>query len=107
MPADRWPAPRPGHRSRPPTRHGVGGGFKCAAAGRFLLSVATGNVVGVGQAKRVGPRFPGKGNVMGFFSANCEGCGHPLLSVAATEEINRWMNLGVAITRAGSVLKGS
>ena len=43
---------------------------------------------------------------MGFFSANCEGCGHPLLSIQATEEINRWMNRGVAITRGGSILKG-
>uniref|UniRef100_A0A5Q5BTP4 Uncharacterized protein n=2 Tax=unclassified Mycobacterium TaxID=2642494 RepID=A0A5Q5BTP4_MYCSS len=44
---------------------------------------------------------------MGFFSSACEGCGHPLLSVAATEDINRWMNLGVAITPGGSILQGS
>lgn len=29
------------------------------------MSVSWGNVVGVGQAKRVGPRFPGRGIVMG------------------------------------------
>jgi hypothetical protein len=43
---------------------------------------------------------------MGFFSANCQECGHPLLSVAATGEINGWMNRGVAITRGGSIIRG-
>lgn len=51
--------------------------------------------------------IPGKGSVVGFFSAKCEGCGHPLLSVAATVQINRWMNSGVAVTRGGSILRGS
>lgn len=44
---------------------------------------------------------------MGFFSSNCEGCEHPLLSTAATEPINKWMNSAVAITPNGSILKGS
>lgn len=44
---------------------------------------------------------------MGFFSANCEGCEHPLLSTYVTNEVNVWMNRGVAITRGGSILKGS
>ncbi|MFQ2879905.1 hypothetical protein PJJ85_15490 [Mycobacterium kansasii] len=44
---------------------------------------------------------------MGFYSSNCLDCGHPLLSDRATNEINAWMNLGVAITRDGSLLKGS
>ena len=43
---------------------------------------------------------------MGFFSANCEGCGHPLLCRRATGEVNAWMNRAVAITRGGSMLKG-
>lgn len=43
---------------------------------------------------------------MGFYSSNCLDCGHPLLSDRATNEINAWMNLGVAITRDGSLLKG-
>ncbi|ORW08133.1 MULTISPECIES: hypothetical protein [Mycolicibacter] len=44
---------------------------------------------------------------MGFFSSDCEGCGHPLLSQMATETVNAWMNLGVAIKRDGSILKGA
>ncbi|ORB77100.1 hypothetical protein [Mycobacterium timonense] len=43
---------------------------------------------------------------MGFFSADCIGCGHPLLSIQATNKVNAWMNWGVAITPDGSILKG-
>lgn len=44
---------------------------------------------------------------MGFFSADCEGCGHPLLSDHATNEINAWMTDGVAILPNGSVIIGA
>lgn len=44
---------------------------------------------------------------VGFFSSDCEGCEHPLLSMAATDPINTWMNNAVAITPNGSLLKGS
>lgn len=43
---------------------------------------------------------------MGFFSANCEGCGHPLLSIHATHRVNQWMTQGVAITPCSRVLQG-
>lgn len=43
---------------------------------------------------------------MGFFSSDCEGCGHPLLSPQATNGINAWMTHGVAILPNGSVLSG-
>lgn len=44
---------------------------------------------------------------MGFFSQDCNGCGHPLLSSAATDPINRWMNHGVAIDSRGNVVTGA
>lgn len=45
---------------------------------------------------------------MGFWSKNCmaEGCGHPLLSLAATNDANRWMSEGVAIKKNGSLHVG-
>lgn len=43
---------------------------------------------------------------MGFLSANCEGCHHPILSAYATNAINQWMNVGVAITPSGEVISG-
>lgn len=44
---------------------------------------------------------------MGFFSADCKGCGHPLLSLIASNEVNIWMNLGVIITVDGEIFVGS
>ena len=38
---------------------------------------------------------------MGFFSSECEGCGHPALSIYATNDINRWMMRVVAIREDG------
>ena len=46
------------------------------------------------------------GTEMGFFSQNCEGCGHPMLSWYVVNEINTWMMHGVAIEPDGSILKG-
>jgi hypothetical protein len=43
---------------------------------------------------------------MGFFSWDCEVCGHPLLSPYASESINDWMCDGVAIESDGSILRG-
>lgn len=43
---------------------------------------------------------------MGFFSSDCESCGHPLLCRAATSGINEWMTAAVAITPNGSIIKG-
>lgn len=43
---------------------------------------------------------------MGFFSQNCEGCGHPLLSVHAVNQINQWMVNVVAISPSGSIVRG-
>lgn len=43
---------------------------------------------------------------MGFFSADCTGCGHPILHAHKTNAINAWMNVGVAITPAGEVISG-
>jgi hypothetical protein len=43
---------------------------------------------------------------MGFFSSNCEGCGHPLLSSHATNDINSWMEQVVAIKSNGSLIMG-
>ena len=34
---------------------------------------------------------------MGFFSWNCNGCGHPLLSQFATSKINKWMEKCVIV----------
>lgn len=44
---------------------------------------------------------------MGFFSQDCDGCGHPALSEDATEAVNEWMNDVVVITPHGSVIRGS
>lgn len=44
---------------------------------------------------------------MGFFSADCTGCDHPLLSDYAVDEINRWMVQGVTIFSDGSLIKGT
>jgi hypothetical protein len=43
---------------------------------------------------------------MGFFSWNCRGCGHPLLSGYAVTDINAWMVSGVAITKRGRLHRG-
>jgi len=43
---------------------------------------------------------------MGFFSWNCSGCGHSLLSAHATSEHNQWMTDIVVLTKDGSVIKG-
>ena len=43
---------------------------------------------------------------MGFFSANCNGCGHPILTSHRTNAINEWMNIGVAITPNGDIVTG-
>ena len=43
---------------------------------------------------------------MGFFSWNCEGCKHPLISRYALEENNGWMNDVVILTPNGSVIQG-
>lgn len=44
---------------------------------------------------------------MGFFSSDCEGCGHPLLAAHVTNSINHWMNYGVAIHPNGTIVTGS
>jgi hypothetical protein len=45
---------------------------------------------------------------MGFFSANCKGCGHPALCEGATNRngINLWMKDVVALAPNGSILIG-
>jgi hypothetical protein len=43
---------------------------------------------------------------MGFFSENCQHCGHPALSAFAIDSTNAWMNDVVAITPNGSVIRG-
>lgn len=44
---------------------------------------------------------------MGFFSANCLGCGHPLLPVCSTDEgINTWMSQAVVLTQDGDRFVG-
>ena len=44
---------------------------------------------------------------MGFFSWNCKGCGHPLLSGYVTNQTNSWMGDGVAITAKGKIIRGN
>jgi hypothetical protein len=44
---------------------------------------------------------------MGFFSWDCEVCGHPLLSEYVITDKNAWMNDAVALESDGSVLHGS
>jgi len=43
---------------------------------------------------------------MGFFSWNCKGCGHPMLSEGATNEDNAWMQDVVAMLDNGSRVTG-
>jgi hypothetical protein len=43
---------------------------------------------------------------MGFFSADCVGCGHPILHPNKTNPINAWMNVGVAIWPSGAIRTG-
>lgn len=43
---------------------------------------------------------------MGFFSWDCKGCGHPLLSAMAATEDNEWMTEGVALLHNGTILHG-
>lgn len=43
---------------------------------------------------------------MGFFSADCTGCGHPILNAHATNPINQWMHIGVAIWPNGNIRTG-
>lgn len=44
---------------------------------------------------------------MGFLSADCIGCGHPLLNTYRVNSINDWMNIGVAIYPDGTIRTGS
>jgi hypothetical protein len=43
---------------------------------------------------------------MGFFSQDCDGCGHPLLSYHATNHINYWMEDVTVIKPNGEVVEG-
>lgn len=43
---------------------------------------------------------------MGFFSQDCEYCGHPLLCASATQGNNKWMTQGVVILPSGSIIMG-
>lgn len=43
---------------------------------------------------------------MGFFSQNCEGCGHSILSMWSTTGINDWMQQAVAIFPSGTIVTG-
>lgn len=43
---------------------------------------------------------------MGFFSWDCRGCQHPLLSSYSTNHINRWMQDAVVIRRNGVLMRG-
>jgi len=44
---------------------------------------------------------------MGFFSYNCKGCDHPMLSEHATNGINSWMNEVIVLDKAkGVIAKG-
>ena len=43
---------------------------------------------------------------MGFYSALCHGCGHPLLADLATTDTNNWMTSGVAINPDGEIVIG-
>ena len=44
---------------------------------------------------------------MGFFSWDCRGCGHPLLSGWATNRVNAWMQEAVVVESEGRVLEGT
>jgi hypothetical protein len=43
---------------------------------------------------------------MGFFSWDCKGCGHPMLSRHATNKINEWMNDVVVLEKSGNAYMG-
>ena len=43
---------------------------------------------------------------MGFFSSDCKGCGHPMLSEWSTSPINDWMRSVVIIAPNGEPLSG-
>lgn len=43
---------------------------------------------------------------MGMFSQDCVACGHPALSLRATNLINEWMNQIIVITPKGDIHKG-
>ena len=43
---------------------------------------------------------------MGFFSWNCRGCDHPLLSRYATNRVNAWMEEVAVIAHTGTLLVG-
>jgi len=43
---------------------------------------------------------------MGMFTWDCKLCGHPLLARECTNDVNVWMNNGVAILSDGSVING-
>ena len=43
---------------------------------------------------------------MGFFSWDCQGCGHPMLSEWSASPSNDWMRSVVVIEATGSILKG-
>lgn len=43
---------------------------------------------------------------MGFFSWDCRGCGHPMLSVWATSPKNAWMREVVVVEHNGSIVVG-
>lgn len=43
---------------------------------------------------------------MGFFSWNCRGCGHPMLSDHKTNKINGWMRDVVVVESDGRLLMG-
>lgn len=43
---------------------------------------------------------------MGFFSQDCESCGHPLLSAHASTKKNQWMEEVVVITHEEQVIMG-
>jgi hypothetical protein len=44
---------------------------------------------------------------MGFFSWNCNECGHPMLSRYATNDVNSWMNDVVIVRAKGDTIHGS
>ncbi len=43
---------------------------------------------------------------MGFFSWNCKGCGHPLLSLWAVNDVNHWMQQTTVLLSNGGVRHG-
>lgn len=43
---------------------------------------------------------------MGFFSYECNGCGHPLLSNHVTNKVNEWMEEGTVIFTDGTIAHG-